>query len=168
MTLIMLVMSKSIFGFLGMSCCCMSRVVLFRPVKAKFNRRVAEIHFSYSPPVDHLQTWLVCVLVGNPTNERRSSSISSKENDCSHVCVTDSKASFGSVCDGNSATKGHLFWSTDVMKSLSLSSFPDLTHLSEPLSSLCCFLPLLELLYLSRCMCRWEISPSNTVQLFCW
>lgn len=146
--------------FLGRSCCCMIWVFQFKPVKAKFNHRVAEIHFSYSCPVDHLQTWLVCVLVGNPTNERRISSTNSTENDCSHVWVMDSKASFCSVCDGNSAVKGHLFWHTDVRKSLSLCPFSDLTHFSESLSNLCCFLSVLKLLYLFSCMYRWKISPS--------
>lgn len=62
-------------------------------VKAKFNHRVAETHFSYGSPVYHLWAWLVSILIGSPTNERISSACS-KENDCSHVWVTDSKLHF--------------------------------------------------------------------------
>lgn len=99
----------------------------------------------------------MCILLGNPANDRRSSCTTSKET-TTPTSGSYSKTLFCFVCDGNSVPKGHLLWSTDVRKFPSLFPFPDLTNFLESLSSLCCFLLLLELLYLFRCMCKWVVT----------
>lgn len=116
------------------SCFCTVWIFQFEPLKAEWSHRTAEIHFSYGPPIDHLQFWLECFLIGKSINERRRSNTDSKENDCSCIWVTDSEALFYLVCDGNSTAKGLLFWSTDVWKSLSLSPHSTLTHEASAVS----------------------------------
>lgn len=176
MALIMLVMTESVFCFLVCllrfgfwvffflvrSYFCMVWVFQFEPVKAKLNWRIAEIHFSCGPPIDHLQSWLVCVFIGNHINERWRNNTHSKENDCSCIWVTDSEALFyWSVMETLQPKAIYLeYWCEEVP--VTSSSFQ-----LDPWS-LCCFFPQLELLHLFRCMYGWVISPSNLVQLFCW
>lgn len=133
----------------------MSSVFKFEPLKLNVIVELLDYFFKKTIVLlqDHLQTRLVSILLGNPANDRRSSCATSKET-TAPISGSHSKTLFCFVCDGNSVPKGHLLWSTDVRKFPSLFPFPDLTNFLESLSSLCCFLPLLELLYLFRCMCK--------------
>ena len=64
--------------------------------------------------------WFACILVGNPTIKRRSSSGSSKENGHSHTWVTGSQVLFRFACDGNYASLDYWCKETSITFSFSL------------------------------------------------
>lgn len=139
MALIMLVMTESVFCFLVCllrfgfwvffflvrSYFCMVWVFQFEPVKAKLNRRIAEIHFSYGPPICNpgLCVFLLetVLMKGEETTlTARRTTAPTFGSQTLRLCFT---GLWWKLCSRRPS-----IWSTDVRKSLSLPPHSSLTH----------------------------------------